>query len=394
MLGVVKHLFSPEAWAFKRETADFDRERLDRLQVGSAVEFGFMPQLALSAKRFKITGVRTYAFDGDKFVSFSMSHGLDHHVNLIVADVDEERYLAISRAISVDEALKLFSAESLSEVMEKLDNERLFCREGIVGFLGWTAPSYRKTISQMGGQVCEGDYREFALPEDPDLLVPFDYTLFVSDNDEFAIEIESYEDGRVDMYATIYRRSTDIARVFPPVKLFAGQEEEMATNGVSQDRGPVLMHATLEEIPQSSNFEMDVHTPVESGSYTAETSNVAELRPEVREETPKASTSVAAKPLPPIVDSGRVPSDLLECDMHVAGKIIDEALRNEMTLNELIRRILGLSANMKDQIYIPLALTEDDFQQLAERYGLDPTNRDELRRQIVEELSSFAGENH
>ncbi len=42
--------------------------------------------------------------------------------------------------------------------------------------------------------------------------------LLVSDSNEQAIEIEKYTDGRFEIYATVYRRMSDIGEVTHPTR--------------------------------------------------------------------------------------------------------------------------------------------------------------------------------
>src|SRR5690606_39222338 len=76
--------------------------------------------------------------------------------------------------------------------------------------------SYKREINGLKGRLYKGDHRKIPLPATSEGQ-DFSYTLLVSDSNEHALEIEKYLDGRMEVYATIYRRINDVGEISHPV---------------------------------------------------------------------------------------------------------------------------------------------------------------------------------
>ena len=84
-------------------------------------------------------------------------------------------------------------------------------------------------------------------------------------------------------------------------------------------------------------------------------------------------------------------ADSIECDLRVANKIIDEAIRNEMRLTDIVRRIIELPVAYPESVQIPVQLTDEDYALLAIRYGISSADRNAIKRRIIEDLNDFSG---
>lgn len=90
-------------------------------------------------------------------------------------------------------------------------------------------------------------------------------------------------------------------------------------------------------------------------------------------------------------NNGRLEDDAIECDLRVANKIIDEAIRNEMRLTDIVRRIIELPVAYPESVQIPMTLTDNDYSLLAIRYGISASDRNAIKRRIIEDLNDFSG---
>ena len=84
-------------------------------------------------------------------------------------------------------------------------------------------------------------------------------------------------------------------------------------------------------------------------------------------------------------------TDSIECDLRVANKIIDEAIRNEMRLTDIVRRIIELPVAYPESVQIPVTLNDEDYALLAIRYGISSSDRNGIKRRILEDLNDFSG---
>ncbi len=420
-----------------------DKLRADQLQVGSAIVFGFVPQASLSGRRLQIANINTYQFGTESLTSFVLSQDRDHGISMIVAESDGEQYLAISRRITISDRIKMFDSTELENIIEKADVSQLACKDN-AEFKGWTVTSYRREIQSMKGLIFTGDFRKAPLPA-ASAAQEFKYTLLASDNNEHAIEIEKYPDGRIEMYATVYRRTSDISEVSQPsrpdLKLAvpATKPEEKTADAIATLPLAPEVKESVKEVPKPVAVEVKPE-PVKLQEFSAPPVVPAapEKKPEAEKPvvaaapvtptpvTPKNTQEKKTMPLPEVAaeqlrnfpangaspkmssaqaanesypkevktvtkTNGLDANDAVECDLRVANKIIDEAIRNEMRLSDVVRRIIELPVAHQEAVQIPVTLSDEDFSLLAIRYGMPATDKNGIKRRIIEDLNGFSG---
>jgi hypothetical protein len=84
-------------------------------------------------------------------------------------------------------------------------------------------------------------------------------------------------------------------------------------------------------------------------------------------------------------------NESVECDLRVANQIIDEAIRNEMRLSDVVRRIIELPVSHQEAVHIPINLADEDYSLLAIRYGIPSSDRNAIKIRIMQDLSDFSG---
>lgn len=397
--------------------------RAEQLQIGSALVFGFVPQGSLSGRRMQISVINTYQFGSESLTSFVLSQDKDPGVSMIVAESEGEQYLAISRRITVSDRIKMFDSKQLEDVMEKPDVSQLTCKENS-DFKGWTVTTYRREIQGMKGYVFAGDFRKASLPA-PSTGQEFKYTLLASESNEHAIEIEKYGDGRIEIYATVYRRVSDIGEVSPPsrpdLKLASSQPEEKPA--VIAEKSPSLPFKSAAPIklpeltPSASAPKPEAVSPLTAKPAVSETP-VSVPKPAIQEKAMPQPATAENRPFSP--NGGGAPklssvvvqpapespkqevkavsklmngldNENVECDLRIANKIIDEAIRNEMRLSDVVRRIIELPVANQESVQIPVTLSDEDYALLAIRYGISSSDRNAIKTRIIDDLNSFSG---
>jgi hypothetical protein len=477
MLDVITDFWKP----VKKAMQD-NKVRADELEIGSAIGFGFVPQALLSGRRLVVSAINTYQFGADQLTSFVLSQPGEPPVSMIVAEADGEQYLALSRRISFSERMKLFDSRELDEVLEKQEVSSLRCQDGSAEFKGWVVNAYHREIRALKGRIVKGDFRKRQVNE-AEGVQDFEYTLLVSDNNEHAVEIEKYGDGRLELYATIYRRITDIGQITPPSKT-PGADVAAATQAEPADKAtaaapaetvraepvkaepvapaavtgrpePVVQKtepAMQKPAPQAekpvapaprsepARIETFTAAPIQEVMASHASPSIAEpngsnvksktVEKEIMfnplhdtksepklESAPKMEPSAARSSAPTLVLQDNIrPStsaekqgeseqevlriaergepmqeETLECDLNVAVKILDEAMRNEMKISDVVRRIAGLPLAGQQKVQIPLHLSESDYIILAHRYGIDASDREGIRNRVLKEVGDFSG---
>lgn len=474
--------------------------RPEELQIGSEIVFGFVPQATLSGKRLTVSSINSYQFGSDILTSFVLTQEKDAGASMIVAEADGEKYLAISRRMSMGDRGKLFNQDELEAVISQPDVNAISSKEGVTDYKGWVVTHYKREIAGMKGALFSGDYRKVDAPEEGGQ--PFTYTLLVSDTNEHALEIEKYNDGRIEVYATVYRRISDIGEISHPATAPAVKSVKLESQSSSETVVPfkpntpispslsskeVVMKSESKPAPKLEDSskpqaaepafkpirpepKFEVPTPPKQefkpapAPVPAATSTpipapapkpevkAETLKPEPKAEAPKAeekhdivehaksepvklpefnaadvakkeieepaqpikvvSQGEAVLPTPKTIavkttqqpfthqeiktvtqEATQFVNESIDCDLPVANKIIDEAIRQEMRINDVVRRVIGLPVSAQESVQIPVTLTDQDYSLLAIRYGISANDRDAIKKRIIEDLSDFSGVN-
>jgi hypothetical protein len=470
------------------------KPKLSDLAVDSEVVFGFVPQVLLSGRRLRVSAVNSYQFGTETLTSFVLSQDGDSDVSIIVADAQGEQYLAISRRISVGDRIKLFEDNAIEQILEKTEVTRLTCRDNIPEFKSWLVAGYKREIQSMSGKLFKADMRKLNSGTDVQ-GESFQYALLVSDTNEHAIEIEKYADGRVELFATVYRRTSDIAELTPLTDDIARPDVKLVSNA---DVKPEVAPETVQEAKkEEAKIEVKIEAnpevksevtaapaPVKAPEAEAKAESVArndnevkaaeapaavvvaekEAPKEVAKEVPAPSVApapvlsstaqavplvkleatalpqfTAATPLEPVLPKPAPKPVLMQpaiipattspveekttmlttptlttvsaqennavikntvitqdnesiaCELHVANQIIEEAIRQEMRLSDVVRRIIALPVADKQEVHIPVTLSDDDYSLLAIRYAIPATDRNAIKQRIIDDLNEFSG---
>lgn len=73
----------------------------------------------------------------------------------------------------------------------------------------------------------------------------------------------------------------------------------------------------------------------------------------------------------------------------VSETIRREANKNGLSTSDQIRKIVQLEVKTPKRPRLTVSLTEDDYQNLAQRYGLDAEDKPAIREAIRQELIEF-----
>lgn len=424
--------------------------RINDLQIGSTVSFGYVPQAILSGRKLTVTAINSYQFGQDVLSSFVLSQEKNGDVSMIIAEAQGDQYLAISRRISADDRNKLFNENSIDEIISSNEINKFTCKDNVPELKGWLVANYKREIQGMRGFIHKADFRNgnTGLHAGEE----FQYTLLGSNSNEHAIEIEAYPDGHIDVYATIYRRTSDISEVMHHDK---SQKSSVKTESKSEDVSPYLVEKKP-SVPVLESIAITTPNPsleIEDAKDKLEPLELELVKPEpIKLEsvslpqlvvTPLVAEIVKSKIVTPesttnnneekkdmsisavISNETKLPNgqagnvDLsssvnfagnavnefkaatksvnamdggsIECELRVANQIIDEAIRNEMRLSDVVRRIIELPVSHQELVHIPINLADEDYSLLAIRYGIPSSDRNAIKIRIIQELGDFSG---
>lgn len=459
-------------WKPVKKSAQPAKLSLKDLQIGSVIGFGYVPQVTLNGRKLTVSAINSYQFGQDVLTSFVLSNDKDVEVSMIVAEAQGEQYLAISRKILPSDRNKLFDSEALKNVTTDEAVTTFKCRDNVPELKGWLVGGYKREIQGMRGFLHRADFRDGS--DGSHSGQEFQYTLLGSNSNEHAIEIESYLDGRVDVYATIYRRTSDISEI-----TYSGKSQVVDFKSeVKDDKNPDFAEITdKEEIKESEEKETANEQPEPALIVPGKTEKEEEKFEEENLETMKAIQKeieadydkdrfdsprrkavrldviplphLEPTPLEPVIAKhdttiteiiknndeekskmststtseakfgtngvagadyasgylkdlkqeiktvtktvNGMDNEAVECDLRVANHVIDEAIRNEMRLSDVVRRIIELPVSHQEAVQIPINLSDEDYSLLAIRYGIPASDRNAIKLRIIQDLSDFSG---
>ena len=453
-------------WKPAKKNQPVDKFNPAELQVGTSIGFGFVPQASLSGRRLQVVGINTYRFGNDEepLTSFVLAPEKDinaqPNISMIVAvDPEGKQYLCISRRISIADRMKMFDSQDLENALTKADFTKLTCKDNISDFKGWTVSAYTRAHHGVTGRIFKGDFRKVPLPDVKESQ-EFAYAMLSSENEENAIEIEKYKDGRIEVYASVYRLVSDIGEITQPartdllsrpdLKLASKPEEKKVEEKAAapfiaapvvpkQEEKSVSKVETKPEIKATEPVKSEPVTvePVKSEPVKLQEFPKSQVEKPLEQEKPKPAVQAVAAPTPtaqtatPKIQEEKKPmamnepvmngslgdkspslvrntdakqesktvnkivngidNDALECDLRVANRIIDEAIRSEMRLSDVVRRIIELPVSHQEAVQLPITLSDEDYALLAIRYGVSPSDRNAIKSRIIEDLGSFSG---
>ncbi len=491
MLKQLLRFFPGDEWLpVKRQVNGKEGEWWKKLNRGTRLSFGQMTQPELSGRDLVVGDTCRYDFGSAHFVAYLLEEADVTDAGRVVAQIivadgrRDECYLAISKRINEVDQKRLLDEDVLEQVRTQSTSPRLHLRaSGVVGFAPWVVETYRKQISGIRG-------RKALLGRDR----AFDYTLFVSPNNEKAIEIEQYEDGTCDMFLTVYRPASDILSILhamrPDVEkthpvlvknsgvheieedavVAAAEPVRVSGQKLADIRAQIQLTVEQEREKLRSQAKADIVAKAQEQAKSEQFVEVslADIKPAAAkvdvkpapdasvtltfeqlkkaQQTKQAQSSVVATPVAqapvlvtpevkkpdvpsvgaeksealivaeivadvihdepvkiemegdaPIVVAepavSREPSETrIDCHIRVAAKIIDEALRADLRLEDVVRKALGLKIAPAETVSFALHLSEKEYHDLAERYGCKPEEKQAIHAMIIEELVDFSGE--
>lgn len=407
-----------------------------KLSAGGGIKFGFMKQNNISGRTLSVTDVSSYIFDTDSFASYQLRDE-DTDISMIVAEGDkpDESYLALSYALKDKWFPSLFPKIPPREWFRLKPGDVVPVSADAVVAPGWLVSSYTHMLTTQGRKL-DGDYRQRKVSDLAEFYSePFEYVLLVSEDGEMAIELEKYGSSTLKAYATVYRPISDIKETTQFHKPYI-----VSNNSAPQPKKPepvaenddilTIPHEKPEDAAAQKPLSLVPRPPSEATTKLfdelavptvpefakalenlATEINAAEAKQETEAKDIKAPADATItelvefalteagldKPvevlevMPTVRQSPASTAGMLECDYLLAGRVIEEAQRNKLSLADVIRKVIDLPKEIDDKVYVPFELTDSEQATLAKRYGLAENDKAAIQQRIVEELKQFAG---
>jgi len=187
------------------------------LRVGDIVKFGFASQEALSNRTYMVESVDTCDLGGEAHMKTLFTiEGESRRLRLaVVTDRTGDR-LELGLMVLPDDVRQIFDVDAFIDLLDpETGIAHVLERIGEPQHLdGWTARIYRQEAGH-NAYYHTGDYRGRALPQDADEGTAFSYYSLVSDDRQFALEVQVYDGGRTEVYLLAYFPISKIDEMWP-----------------------------------------------------------------------------------------------------------------------------------------------------------------------------------
>lgn len=325
------------------------------IATGDIITFALLEQKDISGKSCIVGTPTLYQFNQQQFHSYPL-YSQDHKLlcSMIVANREGRApYLALSRKIPIMRKKELFTDEDYARLARGEIPFHLYAREHTGGMADWLYMHYEVKIREAKGSSISAENQ----------VKHFTYGLYISVKEHKALEIERFPSGDFDLHATVFRPATDIVSVEHKGAMKAG----------------MMPKSMMDSAPETA-----VNAPKSSAQIFDLTAVAKPIAPVSEEKLP-------AKPA--FVPTGIVPYEAaIQCNLRMASKLIDEALRSDIRVSDVIRKALGLKVAEMDFIAFDLRLNANDYRVLAERFDVDVNDKATIHHCIMEELGHFTGE--
>ena len=346
-----KKLLGTESRNFAEEVP-LGRSVVREVSVGDIITFGIIEQRDLSGKSCIVGAPTLYHFNQQQFQSYPL-YSKEHSLicNMIIANKTAKvPYLALSRRIPPARKQELFTEEDYARLARGEIPYHLYVREHTAGMADWLFMHYEIKIRQAKGTSISSENE----------VKTFGYGLYVSIKEHKALEVERFPSGEFDLYATVFCPATDIVALEPKAAIKAGIMPKPVT--------APLPEAAVNAKPSAQIFDLPLAA-----------------------KTPDPVPSVAKPDTVPVLN-GVHEHAAIQCNLRMASKLIEEALRNDIRVSDVIRKALGLRIAEMDFIAFDLRLSPNDYKLLADRFDVEAEDKARIHQYIMEELSHFTGE--
>lgn len=371
---------------------------LRSIELGSRVVFAeSMPIKALAGQEAKVVAQRSYHFGAEITVTYALRTPSSSIYHLTVAEDAQGIYLGIARELPRSEWKDWFDLDALDFFISPSSARTLKLLADAKAPVSWSAPRYLKMIDGLDGEMKENDPTS-STPRSQRIT----YTLLASEAGDKAIEIERlHERDMVRLYATLYRPEEDVVTVLEAV---ASQPEPVVE--LVYDAEP-----QLQKISEALKVAEEVLRE-EPHSFMPKQG----ARPDFRRLAPvqKDGREVIPEPLPlpsfllepqtvnhvPVVDGEDYTlatvmapeTTQLRCDMVTARALIEQAARHNLTVKDTVRGLLGLSLDLRDEVIFEVPLSDEDYKELAMRYQMKASRREEIQSRMLQEIRAMMRE--
>lgn len=208
MVGFLKRLFGSTT----EPAIDRKLNHPCDLRKGDFLKFQFLPQSELSGKTFEVYKVNTYTYDGVDYPEMIIKDREGNIFFMMIEEEDGGEYVGLSKKVPKAMIREIIPQNKLDEILKKGTGKFLHIDEKsqFPGFEKWLSMYYIETDENKGSFI-KGDFRGNVNGK----VENFKSHFLMDSSNEYALEIEVYGDGEIELSATVYHEINVIAEIYP-----------------------------------------------------------------------------------------------------------------------------------------------------------------------------------
>jgi hypothetical protein len=176
----------------------------------------FALPVELKGQTLHVTGVNTYQYEYENEYEFVLKGDNERSIFLTIEDDDGEQWANFSIKIQRQDVDELFTLDKFSDIFDLDELVTLDKIKDVDGFERWTTKRYTQTSQPSTAYYYNKDYRGQQIPKHVEEGgEPVECIDLADAEQDFAINIEVWDDGETDISLTVSRPLTDIVDLFP-----------------------------------------------------------------------------------------------------------------------------------------------------------------------------------
>lgn len=184
------------------------------LRKGDFVRFGIVSQSEVSGQTFEVYKVNTYRYGSLDYPEMILKDTAGNIIFMMIEEEDGEDYVSLSKKVPKAQIRDLMPQEALDRIFERGTGTQWGLDKEAVpeGFEKWISTKYKYTeTDEEQGRFSKGDSRTQELGGDETFK---SYNL-VDPADEYALEIEVFGQGEIELSTTVYHDINIIEEILP-----------------------------------------------------------------------------------------------------------------------------------------------------------------------------------
>lgn len=210
MLSFFKNLFSSS----KEQEITRVLSHPSHLRTGDIIKFKLLDQTELSGIQFEVSQINTYIYGDICYPELILKDNSNNVFYLMTEEEDGEEYLAISKKVGRGSVSEILNQSQIDEIRERGTGTKVNISQKPSGFDQWLVRNYKEVDDSVEGSFIKGDARYLSDEQISKREHFLSHTL-LSDDEEFALELEFYKTGEVELSATIYLEIDQIEEMWP-----------------------------------------------------------------------------------------------------------------------------------------------------------------------------------